>query len=59
MIEWFRTNKKLKELLKQKTEEADNIRNEWFRQRKLITELQRELELARKMWDVSDKTKRY
>mgnify|MGYP000341180016 FL=1 len=59
MIKWFRTNKRLKELLKQKTEEADNIRNEWFRQRKLITELQRELELARKMWDVSDKTKRY
>ena len=59
MIEWFRTNKKLKELLKKKTEEADNIRKEWFRQRKLITELQRELEVARKMWDVSDKTKRY
>tara|TARA_R110000868_G_scaffold158951_3_gene387374 strand:+ start:862 stop:1041 length:180 start_codon:yes stop_codon:yes gene_type:complete len=59
MIKWFRTNKKLKELLKKKTEEADNIRKEWFRQRKLITELQRELELARKMWDVSDKTKRY
>jgi hypothetical protein len=59
MIKWFRTNKRLKELLKQKTEEADNIRNEWFKQRKLITELQRELELARKMWDVSDKTKRY
>ena len=59
MIEWFRTNKKLKELLKKKTEEADNIRKEWFRQRKLITELERELELARKMWDVSDKTKRY
>ena len=59
MIKWFRTNKRLKELLKQKTEEADNIRNEWFRQRKLITELQRELELARKMWDTSDKTKRY
>ena len=59
MIKWFRTNKRLKELLKQKTEEADNIRNEWFRQRKLITELQRELEVARKMWDVSDKTKRY
>ena len=59
MIKWFRTNKKLKELLKTKTEEADNIRNEWFRQRKLITELQRELEVARKMWDVSDKTKRY
>ncbi len=59
MIKWFRTNRKLKELLKKKTEEADNIRKEWFRQRKLITELQRELELARKMWDVSDKTKRY
>ena len=59
MIKWFRTNKKLKELLKKKTEEADNIRKEWFRQRKLITELERELELARKMWDVSDKTKRY
>tara|TARA_R110000803_G_scaffold111965_1_gene180401 strand:- start:535 stop:714 length:180 start_codon:yes stop_codon:yes gene_type:complete len=59
MIKWFRTNRKLKELLKKKTEEAGNIRKEWFRQRKLITELQRELELARKMWDVSDKTKRY
>ena len=59
MIKWFRTNRKLKELLKKKTEEAGNIRNEWFRQRKLITELQRELEVARKMWDVSDKTKRY
>tara|TARA_B110000977_G_scaffold149785_1_gene189927 strand:- start:476 stop:652 length:177 start_codon:yes stop_codon:yes gene_type:complete len=56
---WFRTNKTLRELLKQKTEEADNIRNEWFRQRKLITELQRELELARRMWDETDKTKRY
>jgi len=59
MIKWFRTNKRLKELLKQKTEEADNIRKEWFRQRKLISELQRELQLARRMWDVSDKTKRY
>ncbi len=59
MIKWFRTNKKLKELLKQKTEEADNIRKEWFKQRKLITELQRELQLARRMWDETDKTKRY
>lgn len=56
---WFKLNRTLRKLLKQKTEEADNIRNEWFKQRKLITELQRELELARKMWDVSDKTKRY
>lgn len=56
---WFRTNKTLRELLKKKTEEADNIRNEWFKQRKLITELQRELELARRMWDETDKTKRY
>ena len=59
MIKWFRTNKKLKELLKQKTEEADNIRKEWFKQRKLSTELQRELQLARRMWDETDKTKRY
>ena len=58
-MSWFKLNRTLRELLKKKTEEADNIRNEWFRQRKLITELQRELELARKMWDVSDKTKRY
>ena len=56
---WFKLNRTLRKLLKQKTEEADNIRNEWFKQRKLITDLQRELELARKMWDVSDKTKRY
>ena len=59
MIKWFRTNKRLKELLKQKTEEADNIRNEWFRQRKEISELKRELQLARRMWDETDKTKRY
>jgi|TARA_B110000908_G_scaffold154060_1_gene191075 hypothetical protein len=58
-MSWFKLNRTLRELLKKKTEEADNIRNEWFKQRKLITELQRELELARKMWDVSDKTKRY
>tara|TARA_B110000858_G_scaffold50572_1_gene58554 strand:- start:115 stop:291 length:177 start_codon:yes stop_codon:yes gene_type:complete len=58
-MSWFKLNRTLRELLKKKTEEADNIRNEWFKQRKLITELQRELEVARKMWDVSDKTKRY
>ena len=59
MIEWFRTNKKLRKLLTKKTEETDNLRNEWFRQRKEISELKRELELARRMWDETDKTKRY
>jgi len=58
-MSWFKLNRTLRELLKKKTEEADNIRNEWFKQRKLITELQRELELARRMWDETDKTKRY
>ena len=56
---WFKLNRTLRELLKKKTEEADNIRKEWFIQRKEISELKRELELARRMWDETDKTKRY
>ena len=56
---WFKLNRTLRELLKKKTEEADNIRNEWFKQRKEISELKRELDLARRMWDETDKTKRY
>lgn len=59
MIKWFITNKMLRKLLNKKTEEADNLRNEWFRQREEISELKRELQLARRMWDESDKTKRY
>ena len=49
----------LRKLLSKKTEEADNIRTDWFRQRKEISELERELQLARRMWDELDKTKRY
>jgi hypothetical protein len=56
---WFKLNRTLRELLKKKTEEADNIREEWFKQRKEISELKRELNLARRMWDETDKTKRY
>jgi hypothetical protein len=56
---WFKLNRTLRELLKKKTEEADNIREEWFTQRKEISELKRELDLARRMWDETDKTKRY
>jgi hypothetical protein len=56
---WFKLNRTLRELLKKKTEEADNIRGEWFKQRKEISELKRELDLARRMWDETDKTKRY
>jgi hypothetical protein len=56
---WFKLNRTLRELLKKKTEEADNIRAEWFKQRKEISELKRELDLARRMWDETDKTKRY
>jgi|TARA_B100001094_G_scaffold187550_1_gene181777 hypothetical protein len=56
---WFKLNRTLRELLKKKTEEADNIREEWFKQRKEISELKRELDLARRMWDETDKTKRY
>ena len=59
MIKWFRTNKTLRKLLNKKTEEANNIRTEWFRQRKEISDLKRELMLARRMWDISDKTKKY
>jgi hypothetical protein len=59
MLKWFRTNKMLRKLLSKKTEEADNIRTDWFRQRKEISELERELQLARRMWDELDKTKRY
>ena len=56
---WFKLNRTLRELLKKKTEEANNIREEWFKQRKEISELKRELDLARRMWDETDKTKRY
>ena len=59
MIKWFRTNKTLRELLDKKQEEIDNLRNDWFGKRKEISELKRELQLARRMWDETDKTKRY
>ena len=32
---WFKLNRTLRELLKKKTEEANNIREEWFKQIKL------------------------
>ena len=59
MIKWFKTNKKLREILTKKQEEIDNLRNDWFLKRKEISDLKRELSLARKMWDISDKTKQY
>jgi predicted RNase H-like nuclease (RuvC/YqgF family) len=59
MIKWFRTNKILRKLLDKKQEEIDNLRNDWFKKRKEISELKRELQLARRMWDETDKTKRY
>ena len=36
---WFKLNKTLRKELKRKTEEADNIRTDWFRQRKEISDL--------------------
>ena len=59
MIKWFKTNKKLREILNKKQEEIDNLRNDWFMKRKEISDLKRELMLARRMWDISDKTKKY
>lgn len=59
MIKWFKTNKKLREILTKKQEEIDNLRNDWFLKRKEISDLKRELMLARRMWDISDKTKKY
>lgn len=59
MIKWFKTNKTLRKLLNKKQEEIDNLRNDWFKKRKEISDLKRELDLARKMWDISDKTKKY
>jgi predicted RNase H-like nuclease (RuvC/YqgF family) len=58
-MSWFRTNKTLRKLLDKKQEEIDNLRNDWFKKRKEILELKRELNLARRMWDETDKTKRY
>ena len=58
-MSWFRTNKTLRKLLDKKQEEIDNLRNDWFKKRKEILELKRELSLARRMWDETDKTKRY
>lgn len=59
MIKWFKTNKKLREILNKKQEEIDNLRNDWFLKRKEISDLKRELMLAKRMWDISDKTKQY
>jgi len=59
MIKWFKTNKKLREILNKKQEEIDNLRNDLFLKRKEISDLKRELMLARRMWDISDKTKKY
>ena len=59
MIKWFKTNKKLREILTKKQEEIDNLRNDWFLKRKEISDLKRELMLAKRMWDISDKTKQY
>ncbi len=59
MIKWFKTNKKLREILNKKQEEIDNLRNDWFLKRKEISDLKRELMLAKRMWDISDKTKKY
>ena len=59
MIKWFKTNKKLRQILNKKQEEIDNLRNDWFLKRKEISDLKRELMLARRMWDISDKTKKY
>jgi predicted RNase H-like nuclease (RuvC/YqgF family) len=59
MIKWFRTNIKLRKELKKKQEEIDNLRNDWFKKRKEISDLKRELQLSRQMWDISDKNKTY
>lgn len=59
MIKWFKTNIKLRKELKKKQEEIDNLRDDWFKKRKEISDLKRELMLSRKMWDISDKNKTY
>ena len=59
MIKWFKTNIRLRKDLKKKQEEIDNLRNDWFKKQKEISDLKRELQLARRMWDETDKTKRY
>ena len=59
MIKWFRTNIKLRKELKKKQEEIDNLRSDWFKKRKEISDLKRELMLSRQMWDISDKNKTY
>ena len=59
MIKWLKTNIRLRKDLKKKQEEIDNLRADWFKKQREITDLKRELNLARKMWDISDKTKNY
>ncbi len=59
MIKWFKTNIKLRKELKKKQDEIDNLRDDWFKKRKEISDLKRELMLSRKMWDISDKNKTY
>lgn len=59
MIKWFKTNIKLRKELKKKQDEIDNLRDDWFKKRKEISDLKRELMLSRQMWDISDKNKTY
>ena len=59
MIKWLKTNIRLRKDLKKTQEEIDNLRTDWFKKQKEISDLKRELNLARKMWDISDKTKNY
>lgn len=59
MLKWLKTNKKLREELRKKQEEIDNLRTDWFSKKKKISELEKALTLSRSMWDIESKSKRY
>lgn len=59
MLKWLKTNKELREQLKNKQQEIDNLRNDWFAKKKQISELEKALKLSRSMWDIENKSKSY
>ena len=58
-MSWWKTNKQLRKELKKKQQELDNLREDWLKKRKQISDLEKSLNLSRSMWDIESKSKRY
>ena len=58
-MSWWKTNKQLRKELKKKQQELDNLREDWLKKRKQISDLEKALNVSRSMWDIESKSKRY